>query len=71
MCMIVGRYLLALGFSVYFGCICLGEFVFTDHTFPALLFYELIRCCISKRPATSLVASLLISDKDHISFVDY
>lgn len=35
--MIVGLYLLALAFGVYFGGICLGEFVFTDHTFPALL----------------------------------
>lgn len=30
-------YLLALALSVYIGSICLGEFVFTDHTFPALL----------------------------------
>lgn len=35
--MIVGLYLLALAFGVYFGGICLGEFVFTDYTFPALL----------------------------------
>lgn len=39
--------------------------------FISLVFYEIIRCCISKRPATSLVAILLISDKDHISFVNY
>lgn len=32
-----GSVFAGLAFGVYFGGICLGEFVFTDHTFPALL----------------------------------
>lgn len=39
--------------------------------FIFLVFYEIIRCCISKRLAISLVVSFFILDKDYIFFVNY